>query len=37
MVGISALELGKNGAWPRTARRLADVLGVSVRELRGEE
>ncbi|CAN5904239.1 hypothetical protein BH23ACT11_BH23ACT11_03670 [soil metagenome] len=33
---ISALELGRRGAQPRTARVLARVLGVSVRELRGE-
>ena len=32
---ISKLELGRRGAQGRTARALAEALGVEVRELRG--
>ena len=34
---ISDLELAVHGAQPRTAKRLADVLGVSVEDLRHGE
>ncbi len=33
---INEIERGNRGAYPATAKRLADVLGVEVDDLRGE-
>ncbi len=34
---INEIERGNRGAYPATAKRLADVLGVEVEDLRGGE
>lgn len=34
---LSELENGRRSAHPKTARRLADTLGVSIRQLRGQD